>query len=61
MLTCNLQHKEYGLPIDEQELDRIDLKHREYTILLNERLFLAPIAPSPQKVIDLGTGTGKTS
>lgn len=49
---------EYGLPIDEEELDRIDLKHRLYTMLLDEQLFLAPIDPNPQRILDLGTGSG---
>jgi methylase of polypeptide subunit release factors len=49
---------EYGLPIDEEELDRIDMSHAKYVILLEKRLFLAPITPSPQRILDLGTGTG---
>ncbi|KAG0645710.1 Secondary metabolism regulator LAE1 [Hyphodiscus hymeniophilus] len=48
----------YGMPIDDDELDRIDLKHRLYTILLGERLFMAPIGDHPQHVLDLGTGSG---
>ncbi|TAQ87311.1 hypothetical protein B7494_g4367 [Chlorociboria aeruginascens] len=48
----------YGMPIDEQEMDRIDLKHRLYTLTLGEKLFLAPIGPNPQKILDLGTGSG---
>jgi ubiquinone/menaquinone biosynthesis C-methylase UbiE len=27
-------------------------------MLLNNRLFLAPIGTEPQKVLDIGTGTG---
>jgi methylase of polypeptide subunit release factors len=46
------------MPIDEEELDRIDLKHRLYTILLGEKLFMAPIGDYPQRVLDLGTGSG---
>jgi len=46
------------MPIDEEELDRIDLKHRLYTLLLGEKLFLAPIDPNPQRILDLGTGSG---
>ncbi|TVY94098.1 Secondary metabolism regulator [Lachnellula willkommii] len=49
---------QYGMPIDEEELDRIDLKHRLYTMLLGEKLFLAPIQPNPQRILDLGTGSG---
>ena len=47
------------MPIDEDELDRIDLKHRLYTILLGEKLFVAPIGENPQRVLDLGTGSGE--
>lgn len=49
----------YGMPIDEEELDRIDLKHRLYTLLLDEKLFVAPINPNPQRILDLGTGSGE--
>jgi hypothetical protein len=50
---------EYGLPIDEEELDRIDMSHAKYIMLLEKKLFLAPITPNPQRILDLGTGTGK--
>lgn len=54
---------EYGMPIDEKELDRNDLQHHKYTLLLRDRLFVAPIAESRfdhgnSRVLDLGTGTG---
>lgn len=45
------------LPNDEQEQDRMDLTHAEMMLLLDNNLFLAPIK-TPQRVIDLGTGTG---
>ena len=48
------------MPVDEEELDRIDLKHRLYTILLDEQYFLAPIGPNPQQILDLGTGSGRS-
>lgn len=28
------------------------------TMLLDDKLFLAPISESPEKVLDVGTGTG---
>jgi SAM-dependent methyltransferase len=54
---------EYGMPIDEKELDRNDLQHHKYTLLLKDELFIAPIskdmlATSACRVLDLGTGTG---
>jgi hypothetical protein len=47
------------MPIDEDELDRIDLKHRLYTLLLEEKFFLAPIERNPQRILDPGTGSGR--
>ena len=46
---------EYGLPVDDDELDRLDMNHQKYTLLQNNKLFLAPITPTPQKILDLGT------
>ncbi|XMA16426.1 hypothetical protein WAI453_009217 [Rhynchosporium graminicola] len=51
-------NEEYGLPIDEEELDRIDMSHAKYGMLLEKKLFLAPITTKPQKILDIGTGTG---
>jgi SAM-dependent methyltransferase len=54
---------EYGMPIDEKEMDRNDLQHHKYTLLLKDRLFITPLAeeilhdPS-SRILDLGTGTG---
>ncbi|KIW64632.1 hypothetical protein PV04_09555 [Phialophora macrospora] len=47
-----------GMPIDDQEQDRNDLQHKKFSLLLGDKLHLAPIAESPQKVLDLGTGSG---
>ncbi|KAF2248524.1 S-adenosyl-L-methionine-dependent methyltransferase [Trematosphaeria pertusa] len=54
---------EYGMPMDEKELDRNDLQHHKYTLLLNDRLYVAPIPDSQlgeqsSRILDLGTGTG---
>ncbi|KAL5114953.1 hypothetical protein ACEQ8H_007125 [Pleosporales sp. CAS-2024a] len=54
---------EYGMPIDEKELDRNDLQHHKYTLLLGNRLFIAPVPDetlgnASSRVLDLGTGTG---
>ena len=47
----------YLLPNDEQENDRLDMFHELCLQLMHRRLYLAPIE-KPQRVIDLGTGTG---
>jgi ubiquinone/menaquinone biosynthesis C-methylase UbiE len=52
--------KEYGAPMDEEEMDRIDMSHAKYFMLLNKKRWLAPIPASPQKVLDLACGTGRS-
>jgi methylase of polypeptide subunit release factors len=34
------------------------MQHAMQTLLLGNKLFWSPIGDSPQKVLDLGTGTG---
>ncbi|KAM0428955.1 hypothetical protein ACHAPT_006758 [Fusarium lateritium] len=48
----------YLLPNDDTEQDRMDLVHHIYRLLLGGKLFLAPFTKEPQRVLDLGTGTG---
>jgi ubiquinone/menaquinone biosynthesis C-methylase UbiE len=48
----------YVLPNDEQEQDRLDLLHHIFTLILGGKLYDAPIHPPPQRVLDVGTGTG---
>ncbi|KFY73664.1 hypothetical protein V499_06266 [Pseudogymnoascus sp. VKM F-103] len=50
--------EEYGLPMDDTELNRLDMSHAKYYGLLEKKRFLAPIGDSPQKILDLGCGTG---
>ncbi|KAL1989585.1 hypothetical protein VTN49DRAFT_6782 [Thermomyces lanuginosus] len=47
----------YLLPNDEKENDRLDMLHEFFLQVLHRKLYLAPIK-SPQRVIDLATGTG---
>ncbi|KAH0846300.1 putative methyltransferase [Fonsecaea pedrosoi] len=46
------------LPSDEQEMKRLDLHHALMLWLLDSHLHYAPIGSEPQRVLDLGTGTG---
>lgn len=57
MLTTIFTLLEYGLPMDEAELDRIDMCHVKYCALIGKNRYLAPIS-DPQKILDLGCGTG---
>jgi ubiquinone/menaquinone biosynthesis C-methylase UbiE len=36
----------------------MDLGHHIYSLLLGGELYRAPIGKNPQRVLDLGTGTG---
>ncbi|KAI4196321.1 MAG: hypothetical protein LQ350_006638 [Teloschistes chrysophthalmus] len=47
----------YPLPNDEQELDRIDLKHHVALLLSGGHLHLAPLV-NPKRILDIGTGSG---
>lgn len=47
----------YLLPNDEEEQDRLDLLHHVCLLVLGGRLFVSPL-PKPQRVLDVGTGTG---
>jgi SAM-dependent methyltransferase len=49
---------EYPLPNDDKEQDRLDLLHHIWKLLLGGGLYVAPIPPNPQRVLDFGTGTG---
>lgn len=52
---------QYPLPNDEIEQDRLDMIHHIYRMLVGGALYLAPITtdrPPPNRVLDVGTGTG---
>ncbi|KAL6414270.1 hypothetical protein AUP68_00788 [Ilyonectria robusta] len=48
----------YLVPNDDEEQNRMDLIHHIYSLVLRGKLHLAPIRDKPQRVLDLGTGTG---
>ncbi|KND88469.1 Phosphomethylethanolamine N-methyltransferase [Tolypocladium ophioglossoides CBS 100239] len=50
-------HKPW-VPVDDREMDRNDLQHCKFTLLMDDKLFIAPIVDNPQKILDLGTGSG---
>ncbi|KAK6535588.1 hypothetical protein TWF694_002043 [Orbilia ellipsospora] len=52
------EDNEYFVPNDEIESDRLDLTHHVMRIMQNGNLFGAPIGRNPQKILDIGTGTG---
>lgn len=48
----------YPMPNDDEEFKRESLKHAMFKEVLHGQLFLAPVGPNVQKIIDLGTGFG---
>ena len=48
----------YYLPNDSQEQDRLDVHYSMVRRIMNNKLNLAPIPPSINRAVDLGTGTG---
>jgi methylase of polypeptide subunit release factors len=51
----------YLLPNDEAEADRLDLMHEMSLTIMDRKLHLAPLDPSIQRALDIGTGTGIVS
>ena len=45
------------MPNDETEQSRLDLYHHVFGLLLGGKLYTAPL-DHPQRVLDVGTGTG---
>ncbi|KAK1988429.1 methyltransferase [Colletotrichum cereale] len=50
----------YLMPNDDLELDRLDLQHNLFLLTMGNKLHLAPLdrQSPPQRVLDIGTGTG---
>ncbi|CUS13388.1 unnamed protein product [Tuber aestivum] len=48
----------YVFPNDQQEIERLHLQHHMISVLFSGRLHWAPIDPNPQRILDIGTGTG---
>jgi SAM-dependent methyltransferase len=50
--------KEYWGPNDDKQNDQLDIAHRMLTLLLDNKLYLAPIDEHCQRTLDVGCGTG---
>jgi SAM-dependent methyltransferase len=48
----------YMHPNDDQESERLDISHHLNLLVMGGKLLLAPIGKNPQRILDLGTGTG---
>lgn len=52
------RHGRYPIPNDDTEQNREDMLHNMMLEATDGKLYYAPIGTHPQKIIDLGTGTG---
>jgi hypothetical protein len=48
----------YLYPNDEKERDRLDIMHKLVEVSLKGKIHLAPISRNPERILDIGTGTG---
>ncbi|MCJ1457229.1 hypothetical protein MMC28_007596 [Mycoblastus sanguinarius] len=48
----------YVYPNDEKESDRLDIMHKLTEVILGGKLNLAPVPRNPDRILDIGTGTG---
>lgn len=46
------------MPDDEKEQDRMDLQHHICLLALEGKLYKSPALKKPQRILDVGTGTG---
>ena len=46
------------IPNDEEEQDRLDLLHHLFKVILGGELYTALLPSEPQRILDVGTGTG---
>ncbi|KAI9737611.1 MAG: hypothetical protein M1818_005615 [Claussenomyces sp. TS43310] len=52
------KNREYVLPNDEPERDRLDMQFWAFHEILDDAYHFAPIGDNPQRILDVGTGTG---
>ncbi|KAF7555889.1 hypothetical protein G7Z17_g1826 [Cylindrodendrum hubeiense] len=49
---------EYWAPNDEKHIEAFDVGHEWLSIMLDDKLYAPPIGDNPQRILDVGTGTG---
>jgi len=48
----------YWAPNDERQNENLDISHHKYLLVLEGKLFAAPIEKTIERCLDIGTGTG---
>ncbi|KAJ4219836.1 hypothetical protein NW757_014539 [Fusarium falciforme] len=54
--SSNTTH--YWAPNDDKHVEAFDVAHEWLTMMLDDKLYEAPIGDNPQRILDIGTGTG---
>ncbi|KAK4443922.1 S-adenosyl-L-methionine-dependent methyltransferase [Podospora aff. communis PSN243] len=49
---------EYWAPNDAKHISAFDVAHQWITMMLSDKLYVAPITDNPTHILDIGTGTG---
>lgn len=57
LLHCLTPLSAYPYPNDEQELDRLDMQHHMFKLVMNNKLYHVPLG-NPKRILDIGTGSG---
>ncbi|KAJ5093838.1 hypothetical protein N7456_009699 [Penicillium angulare] len=47
----------YPYPNDEKELERLNMQHRMFKLMMNNKIYHVPLV-KPDQILDIGTGTG---
>jgi hypothetical protein len=56
-VTNHLTSLAYPFPNDEQELDRLDMQHHMFKLVMEGKLYHVPLK-NPKQILDIGTGSG---
>ncbi|KAM6506777.1 hypothetical protein FALCPG4_018606 [Fusarium falciforme] len=49
---------DYWTPNDDGHVEAFDVAHEWLTMMLDDKLYKPPIGDNPQRILDIGTGTG---
>ncbi|GKU09277.1 unnamed protein product [Fusarium langsethiae] len=49
---------DYWAPNDDKHVEAFDVAHEWLTMMLDDKLYVPPIGENPQRILDIGTGTG---
>ncbi|PYI13701.1 S-adenosyl-L-methionine-dependent methyltransferase, partial [Aspergillus japonicus CBS 114.51] len=55
----SVEHKIYFQPVDDDEVERLELQHQVFNKVFDDRLIFPPLpSDNPERILDCGHGTG---